>query len=366
MERRRISCACGPPTAQNGRSSLPVAAMLHSSLISLRSIDATVRTSTRVSAGSVQEWFDRWWPTVDTLRPRTRVRDETSFRTHIAPTFGSMPLARVDRTTLREWVAKLSDPDGADLAPATVTKAVQFFNKTMRAAVDDRPIASYPVERLPFRRSFARRCASSPTMSWTIAARYRPFVCWPGTAACASASRWVSAGNASISFAVRRSLPRRWSIWPGRSPSVLRNEGRASNPRIPSFRGRRDGDDSRRSCRADQLVFQSPDGHAIRLGLVRRRFWTPALTAAGFTPLRIHDLATLRSRRRSSQVPTRSRSRCGWATRASPSSSTGMATSIPSSKPISCRRSSDHVSVRSSDVGGQVSTFLGCPVRFRT
>ncbi len=40
----------------------------------------------------------------------------------------------------------------------------------------------------------------------------------------------------------------------------------------------------------DQLVFQSPEGHAIRPGLFRRRFWAPAVGAAGLTPLRIHDL----------------------------------------------------------------------------
>jgi hypothetical protein len=66
------------------------------------------------------------------LRPTTRARDEASFRNHVLPTFGSIPLARIDRTSLREWVAQLSDPeDGAGLAPASVVKAVQVFNKAM-------------------------------------------------------------------------------------------------------------------------------------------------------------------------------------------------------------------------------------------
>ena len=39
-----------------------------------------------------------------------------------------------------------------------------------------------------------------------------------------------------------------------------------------------------------QLVFRSPDGHPIRPGLFRRRFWNPAVEAAGLSPLRIHDL----------------------------------------------------------------------------
>ena len=40
----------------------------------------------------------------------------------------------------------------------------------------------------------------------------------------------------------------------------------------------------------DTLVFQSPDGFPIRATLFRRRFWAPAVAAAGLTPLRIHDL----------------------------------------------------------------------------
>jgi len=67
----------------------------------------------------------------------------------VLPTFGSTPLARVDRTSLREWVAQLSDPDGAGLAPGSVVKTVQVFNKVMRAALEDRLIMANPVERLP-------------------------------------------------------------------------------------------------------------------------------------------------------------------------------------------------------------------------
>jgi hypothetical protein len=67
----------------------------------------------RLGKITVGEWFDRWWPTVTTLRPKTRSRDEMIFRTQIRPTFGDTPIARIDRTSVREWAAKLSDTDGA-------------------------------------------------------------------------------------------------------------------------------------------------------------------------------------------------------------------------------------------------------------
>jgi integrase len=75
----------------------------------------------------VEEWFERWWPTSTGLRPTTRARDEASFRNHVLPTFGSSPLARLDRTRLREWVRHLSDDAGAGLAPASVAKTVQVL-----------------------------------------------------------------------------------------------------------------------------------------------------------------------------------------------------------------------------------------------
>lgn len=40
----------------------------------------------------------------------------------------------------------------------------------------------------------------------------------------------------------------------------------------------------------DALVFQSAEGCAVRPGLLRRRYWTPVVEAAGLAPLRMHDL----------------------------------------------------------------------------
>ena len=119
------------------------------------------------------------------LRPTTRARDEASFRNHVLPTFGSMPLSRVDRTSLREWVARLSDPDDGGLAPATISKAVQVFNKAMRAALEDRLISVNPVERLPLpkiEREEMRFLTPDELrrLADTIDPRYRAFVVLAG------------------------------------------------------------------------------------------------------------------------------------------------------------------------------------------
>ena len=39
-----------------------------------------------------------------------------------------------------------------------------------------------------------------------------------------------------------------------------------------------------------RLLFRSPEGHPVRPGLFRRRFWTPAVISADLAPLRVHDL----------------------------------------------------------------------------
>ncbi len=44
------------------------------------------------------------------------------------------------------------------------------------------------------------------------------------------------------------------------------------------------------ACVVDQLLFPAPEGGPVRLSLWRRRFWAPAVRAAGVEPLRIHDM----------------------------------------------------------------------------
>ena len=41
---------------------------------------------------------------------------------------------------------------------------------------------------------------------------------------------------------------------------------------------------------SDELVFARPQGGALRVTPFRRRFWLPAVKAAGLDGLRIHDL----------------------------------------------------------------------------
>jgi hypothetical protein len=40
----------------------------------------------RLGRATLAELYDRWWPTVNNLRPSTRARDDQYFRSHVLPT----------------------------------------------------------------------------------------------------------------------------------------------------------------------------------------------------------------------------------------------------------------------------------------
>lgn len=70
-------------------------------------------------------------------------------RTHVLPRFGTTPLTHLSHLDVRQWVSDLSR---SGLAPATVHKAHQVLNKSLRAAVDARLLAINPAERVPLPR----------------------------------------------------------------------------------------------------------------------------------------------------------------------------------------------------------------------
>src|SRR5262249_23675332 len=116
----------------------------------LRTVEADVIRGTWVDpqAGKLifREWAERWWPTTLDLRPNTRSRDRYTYKNHVEPTFGALPLAGIDHLAVREWVVGLS---AKGLAPTTVHKAYQVLSKILRAAVDAGLLLASPCDRVP-------------------------------------------------------------------------------------------------------------------------------------------------------------------------------------------------------------------------
>ena len=250
----------------------------------------------RLGRITVAEWYAKWWPTVNNLRRTTKSKDHAHFRTHVLPTFGNVPLAALDRTSLRSWVHSLSDTEGAALAPATVHRVVQVFNKCVRAAHEDRLIVHNPVEHLPLPRIERKEMRFiGHEELWHLAEvidpRFRSFVLLGGYGGLRLgemlALRW-----GRVDFLRRRvkvvetltSVAGDLAFGPPKTRAAVRSVplprpvcdelARLATPNIDP----------------DELVFRTINGLPIRAELFRRRTWAPATKAAGLAPLRIHDL----------------------------------------------------------------------------
>lgn len=250
----------------------------------------------RLGRVTVAEWWDRWWPTVTTLRPSTRARDEQYFRTHALPVFGSTPIGKLDRTALRAWVADMGRFDGGNLAPATIHRVVQLMNKCINAAFEDRLIPHNPVAKLPLPRIERREMRFLDTDEvWRLAdsidRRYRGFVLLGAFGGLRLGEmlglRWSRVDLLRRRVHVAETLVNiggTISFGPPKTRAAIRSVA------LPSFVCEELSLLASQPLEPDELVFRSPDGHPVRATLFHRRFWAPAVRDAGLEPLRIHDL----------------------------------------------------------------------------
>jgi integrase len=190
----------------------------------------------------------------------------------------------------------MSDPNGGGLAPATTCKAVQVFNKAMRAALEDRLISVNPVERLPLPRIEREEMRfltpeELTHLAGTIDPRYRAFVLLAGYSGLRVgelfALRWDNVDMLRRQVTVTETLTDlagQLSFGPPKTRASLRTVS------LPSFVTEELSLTVDSVPAARTLVFTSPDGHPVRPTLFRRRFWKPAVNEAGLAPLRIHDL----------------------------------------------------------------------------
>jgi integrase len=80
----------------------------------------------------------------------TKARDGSIMRHRVLPTWGSVPIGRIDHSGVQRWVSEL----GAHLAPATVRECYRLLHAVLALAVRDRMLGRNPADdvRLPKRR----------------------------------------------------------------------------------------------------------------------------------------------------------------------------------------------------------------------
>ncbi len=195
---------------------------------------------------------------------------------------------------VRTWVADLA---ASGLAASTVTKAAQLLNKLMRSAVQARMLQSSPREgvKLPRIERIEMRFLTTAQVSDLAEAMHPRYQ----AAVLLAAYGGLRAGEL---FGLRTKrvdvLHRRVTI----AETVVDVGGhlhfgppktRAGHRTVPLPRVAAEplGDHLAAHARElEDLVFTAPEGGPVALNVWRRRFWVPALKAAGLGHLRPHDL----------------------------------------------------------------------------
>lgn len=240
------------------------------------------------------EWARRWQAGRLGLAPSTRVRDAATFRNHILPAFGEVPLARIDPASVREWVADL---DAAGYAPATVRKAHQLFAAALEAAVEDGLIPKTPSRgvSLPRMNEATHRYLNENqvvALAEAIRPRFRAFVLTgaytglrPGELFAlrvdnldllrktVRVAEGLTRVGGKIGFDSPKSRAGRRTI--SMPPFLAEELGHHLSTYGPGEGG---------------LVFSAPQGGVIRPPGFRRRYWLPAVEASVGHPMRPHDL----------------------------------------------------------------------------
>lgn len=239
-------------------------------------------------------WVEQWRSTTVDLRASTRARDASYLRSMILPAFGSASLAEIDHMWVKSWVADLM---ASGRAPATVVKAAQILGKILSAAVDAGMLRVNPADRvrLPRVEQSEMRFLSPDeiaTLAVTIDPRYSALVLL-GAYGGLRAGELFGLRTHRVDTLHRRvevaeivvEVSGHHHVGPPKTSA-----GRRQVP-TPEFVAERLADHIATYCDGDRaLMFSSPTGKLVRLSIWRRRFWAPALAAAGLDGLRLHDL----------------------------------------------------------------------------
>jgi integrase len=264
----------------------------------LSSVETEVRRGLWIDPLGAQmlfsEWAAEWTATTVDLRPSSRVRDLGYLQRYLLPRFGHMPLGDIDYMAVRAWVADLN---ASGLAPSTVTKAGQMLRKLMRTAVQAGLLPASPCEgvKLPRIERTEMRFLTTVEVDALTAAmdpRYQAVVLL-------AAYGGLRAGEL---FGLRAKrvdvLHRRVTI----AETVVDVGGhlhfgppktRAGHRTVPLPKVAAEPLGEHLATygrRPEDLVFTAPEGGPVSLNVWRRRFWAPALKAAGLGHLRPHDL----------------------------------------------------------------------------
>lgn len=228
------------------------------------------------------------------LRATSAARDESYVRNHVVPAFGSVAVGRIERADVQAWVKRLTDQG---LAPRTVRTCYRLLGAILAEAVESRSIAETPCRRIalprvPNREQLYLTAEEVEHLVDVIHPLFRPLVYSAVYLGC----RWgelvgLRRNNLDLLRRQVRIVGTLEEI--GGKPRYVEETKSAASRRnltVPAFLV-----DALAKHLAErppsEFVFVGRDGALLRRSTFRRRYWKPALEAAGLDDaLRFHDL----------------------------------------------------------------------------
>ena len=219
-------------------------------------------------------------------------------RNHVLPTWGRIPLDKVEHSAVQAWVTEL----GGRLSPATVRECYRLLSGVMRSATRDRLIGFSPCEGVPLPRR-RRRDTDDQTLAPedvfhallpVVPARYRALVALAaGTGLrwgeCVGL-RWDAVDLDAETLRVIR-VAEEVSGHVSLKPYPKSKAGRRVVPIPPAVADMLRQHSQDYPPGTDDLIFTASTGAALKRGTFRARVWKPSLHRAGLPmTLRFHDL----------------------------------------------------------------------------
>lgn len=243
---------------------------------------------------SLSEWAVKWTEPRTHLKPSTLAAEQSLLSSRILPTFGEMPLQSIEPTDVDKWIAGMTDEG---VSASRIRQAHSLLNRLVKGAVRSRHIAFNPAVGAPLP-SLPRQEKSylSPSeighLETCIDPAYRVWLytmAWTGLRFGEAAAlrrrnvdvlrseihvvEAVTEVNGKVHFGSTKNNRHRTVYVPGFLRDML-------NEQLTTAVG----------LDPEALVFTSPRGGVLRRHNVGRRVWKPAIRAAGFDGLRMHDL----------------------------------------------------------------------------
>src|SRR3954464_187957 len=259
----------------------------------LDSVTAAIETGTYVDpkAGNcaLGEYAETWLSRQVQLKPSTRSRYTAIVRRHIVPAFGSVPLAKLERSAVAAWVLH---PVARGLAAPTVRHAHRILHMILNTAVDDGRLVRNPASRvkLPRDRRREKRFLSHAEVAALADAAGPDRLIILVLAYCGLRFGELAALRVRNVDPLRRRLFIEESVTEVDGAMIFGTPKSHQCRSVPVSRSLIDA--LAEACvgksRAD-LVFTGPRGGVLMLRNWRRRVFDPALDAAGLGELTPHE-----------------------------------------------------------------------------